>query len=357
MKKSTITKLCAAIALFGVNAMSFAQTTTSFSYTGSTQTYTVAAGVSYLIIDMEGATGGFGQLNGIGGAGARLQCVMAVTPGSVLEVNVGGQGDTFLMSTVRLGGFNGGGDGNNYGAGGGGGTDIRMGGTGLANRVAVAGGGGGGGYNCGSQYGGCGGLNGGNGIQCSMADATGGTQFAGGLPGWGTPAAGPGTLGAGGDCSLGAYGGAGGGGGYYGGGGGGQYSGGGGGSSYADTMYCTTIIIDSNVNTTGHGRMMIRDSIVASTLGVASVNDNASMSIYPNPGNGLLNIKWQGQQTGMADVVVADMTGRVVFRSKLNMKVASAEQQLDMKGLGNGMYMINVKSPTINYSSKLMIQQ
>ncbi len=358
MKKSTITKLCAAIALFGVNATSFAQTTTSFSYTGSPQTYTVAAGVSYLIVDMEGATGGQPNGSGVGGAGGRLRCMIAVTPGSVLQVNVAGKGDDFLVLTTRAGGFNGGGDGYSYGAGGGGASDLRMGGTALVNRVAVAAGGGGGGFNCANEDGGCGGgLTGGNGKTCGTDDGMGGTQTAGGAGGGTSPTGMAGVLGVGGDCATSAYGGGGGGGGYYGGGGGSQYGGGGGGSSYADTTVCTAIVLDSCYNTTGNGRMMIRDSVVASTLGVASVNGNGSMSVYPNPSNGTLNIKWQGQQASIADVVVADMTGRVVFKTKLNITVAAAAQQVDMKRLDNGMYMISVKSPTINYSSKLMIQK
>ena len=67
-----------------------------------------------------------------------------MTPGQVLNLFVGGQAPDVGNVTPAPGGFNGGGDGGQYGAVGGGATDVRVGGTALADRVAVAGGGGGG---------------------------------------------------------------------------------------------------------------------------------------------------------------------------------------------------------------------
>lgn len=75
--------------------------------------------------------------------------------------------------------FNGGGSGCNDPStcsGGGGASDVRKGGSGLANRVIVAGGGGGAEFSCGNQGGGAGGgLVGSNGLggDCSVGDATG----------------------------------------------------------------------------------------------------------------------------------------------------------------------------------------
>ena len=73
---------------------------------------------------------------------------------------MGGQGSVTSGTSGTPGGWNGGGlGGSGYGASGGGATDIRIGGTSLANRVIVAGGGGGGTYVAGS--GGAGGSGGG----------------------------------------------------------------------------------------------------------------------------------------------------------------------------------------------------
>lgn len=189
-------------------------TAVTFNSTGQPQTYTVPAGATVLTVDATGASGG-----GSGGLGARVQATLAVTPGEVLTLYVGGAG-----SSSGAGGYNGGGNGSRdqlQGSGGGGASDVRRSATApstsLAERLLVAAGGGGGSFGGGGGGGAPNGLNGGS---------------SGGLPGQGATqlAAGSGgALGQGGGASGS---GGGGGGGYYGGGGGGFLSGGGGGSSW-----------------------------------------------------------------------------------------------------------------------------
>ncbi len=206
--------------------------TETFYYTGSPQNWTVPTGVTYAKIECWGAEGGdHGPDEGEGG-----YCYghTELTPGEILGVYVGGQGGlssggysagNYLAGS---GGWNGGGDaGTQYAGGGGGGTDVRRGGSGLANRIIVAGGGGGSGEN--GDAGNGGGLTGGAGED----GAGGGTQTAGGTGG----GAEAGSLGLGGH---GLSDGGGGGGGYYGGAGDqgdwGNDGGGGGGSSYYGSM-------------------------------------------------------------------------------------------------------------------------
>lgn len=238
-------------------------TTQSFTTAGS-HSFTVPIDVTSIVVDMAGGQGGNAAASG--GNGGRVQTTIAVTPGESLQINVGGS----IASTS--GGTNGGGTGGTggptNGRGGGGASDIRQGGTALANRIVVAGGGGGaGGLGLASLPGGAGGAGGqigssGVGVSnnpgTSSQGGNGGTASAGGAGGKGGTfpggtAGGNGTngqLGIGGNGGAGGSlqggGGGGGGGGYYGGGGGGGGSvtddggtafggaGGGGGSSYSN---------------------------------------------------------------------------------------------------------------------------
>jgi len=201
----------------------------SFAYTGAPQTYTVPANVYSLQVDAAGASGGSGTIGSspnVGGAGARVQAMLPVTPGQVLTVYVGGGGtynDTF--NGQAPGGYNGGGLSGNGGSGGGA-TDLRSGSAQLGDRLLVAGGGGGGGYlGIGSQGGAGGAPNGGNGTNNAATAGGGATQTAGGSN---SVNSNMGKLGQGGNQTAT---GGGGGGGYYGGGAGayGGYAGGGGG--------------------------------------------------------------------------------------------------------------------------------
>jgi PKD repeat protein len=209
-----------------------------------TYSYTVPAGVTSLTVDVRGARGGNAWSSG--GLGGRVTGTVPVTPGQTIQVNVGAAGQGFAQNNCNCtiwtasSSFNGGGIGRgrdgccgNWGVGAGGGaSDLRIGGTGLSNRIVVAGGGGGAGgqsSNGGFNGGQGGGLTGGNGS--GFNPGSGGTPSTGG-----SSSTQSGSFGIGGDGNISNWGrgGGGGGGGWYGGGGGWDGGGGGGGSSYTD---------------------------------------------------------------------------------------------------------------------------
>lgn len=230
----------------------------TINYTnGSVQTWTVPACVTSITVTLNGAQGGQGGTGStyysVGGLGGKVVGTYNTTGGTVLNIYVGGRGQNQQSSTYGLGGYNGGGyggyDGGSFiGGGGGGATDIRVGGTALANRIAVAGGGGGGGDNYSTaNY-----DNGGGGGSTTSANGAGydGTTQGDGYCGLGaTTGVGGnsasncgvntnGSLGLGGNAlATGAESGGGGGGGYYG-GGAGCYAGGG--SNYTGGLTTVT---------------------------------------------------------------------------------------------------------------------
>jgi hypothetical protein len=260
--------------LFGSSA--FAQQKVEFEYTGKFQTYKVPEGVTTIKVELTGAGGGNSSWERgrypekyRPGKGGKLTATYPVNPGETVYVFVGGQGDNATDEYQGKGGFNGGGDGNNTGdygpycgGGGGGASDIRIGGSGLDNRVLVAGGGGGAGSNYpdGGDHGGNGG---GEKAKDGMADGKtdhescgrGATQTAGGKGGqWPSYLRGEkGKFGRGGHAPDSTAGG-GGGGGYYG-GGAGSWSGGGGGSSFAGPD-ATDVKHEQGVNA-GNGKITI----------------------------------------------------------------------------------------------------
>jgi hypothetical protein len=258
-----------------VNVTAVPSGSTTFNYNGSYQTFTVPTCISSLTIDMAGAAGGAGTAYaGVGGLGGRMQGTYSVAAGTVLEVYVGGKGNS-TSSTSNVGGYNGGAPAlitTYYVGTGGGASDIRVSPYGLGQRVIVAGGGGGASYNYDSSNdngGAGGGLTGGAGPGPSgTGDGAGGTQTGGGAnatyDGWSTVSGGGG-LGVGGTSNCSEPGssptdyagdGGGGGGGYYG-GGGGCWEGGGGGSSYASSAVTVTGDTQGYSAATGNGYVTI----------------------------------------------------------------------------------------------------
>src|SRR6218665_1215922 len=112
----------------------------TFYFTGSMQTFVVPNCAGNVTITAYGAEG-VGADGFAPGTGGIARGVLAVTPGQSLNLFIGGQN-----------GYNGGGLGKGI-SNGGGATDVRVGGTALANRIIVAGGGGGAGgdsWQCGN---------------------------------------------------------------------------------------------------------------------------------------------------------------------------------------------------------------
>jgi hypothetical protein len=267
----------------------------TFNYTGKGQRFIVAAGVTQVTVDADGAAGGSATYSPVGGLGGRVYAVVPVQPNEPLYVRVGG------TANGTNGGYNGGGNGEfiqsyDGGSGGGGGaSDVREGGTSLSDRIVVAGGGAGSGYHGYSNDGGSGGpggtRTGGKGIKGQYGEA--GSGGNGGAPNHGGKggkrgdgcdyqhcnlhgqAGQRGAFGIGGDgggnscpsCFPGG-GGGGGGGGWYGGGGGGSGvssttdtgagGGGGGGSSYAEPSAIGVRMYRGWKDASGNGVVTIR---------------------------------------------------------------------------------------------------
>jgi hypothetical protein len=214
--------------------------TVSFGFTGSEQTLPIPAGITSVHVVAVGGRGGTGTGNvAPGGFGARVGADLAVTPGQILFIEVGGNGGNGLGFLGGDGGFNGGGgesvaseSSGSGGGGGGGASDVRLisraqGGT-LDSRLLIAGGGGGSG---GAGFGAAG-------AAAGQDAAAGGGSEGGGGGTRGTASAGgkgqsyQGTNGSAGSGGDGGYSEQKAGGGGGGGGGGGLFGGGGGGGSH-----------------------------------------------------------------------------------------------------------------------------
>jgi hypothetical protein len=254
--------------------------TCTFGPTGSEDTFVVPEGVGIIHVVATGAPGAVGRGGASAGRGATVSGDLAVSPGQMLYVNVGGKptgGGSCFPSVACNGGFNGGGGGGGSGGGGGGASDVRtVSRSGepletLESRLIVAGGGGGGGEgaNCTDVVssrdlvggaGGNAGSDGGNGPTCDNIAGGGGGQAGGLFAGTGgSPDGQDGLIGQGGDggAGVGAAGG-GGGGGDFGGGGGGMggfdlpiispAGGGGGGSNLVPQGGSATLAKDTTVD-------------------------------------------------------------------------------------------------------------
>jgi hypothetical protein len=86
-------------------------------------------------------------------------------------------------------------------------------------------------------------------------------------------------------------------------------------------------------------------------------SSSSSVLVFPNPSNGKVNMQWNAATTEKATVTLSDVTGRQVFSTTVNMNQGVGTTELDLSAMTNGLYIISVKSASLNYNNKLDIQK
>jgi hypothetical protein len=77
---------------------------------------------------------------------------------------------------------------------------------------------------------------------------------------------------------------------------------------------------------------------------------NMGLLIYPNPSNGLINIKTTGPMIKPLEIEIIDITGSVVCRK------SGYIEQIDLSGYHKGIYLLKIKMDEKVYSNKVIIQ-
>ncbi len=333
--------------------------TAMFRYTGGVQTFTVPEGVTNIHVEMAGASGGKSYRKtfsyGNPGLGGKLETLLKVTPGQLLDIYVGGIGYNATTASAGRGGFNGGANGGlmkgEYAGGGGGGaTDIRASNGSLKSRLLVAGGGGASGkFGAGGN---------GGGLQGAQAfgegeTATGGSQKGGGAGGsfYNTYFAENGRFGHGGSSSAGTTGG-GGGGGWYG-GGGGALGDGAGGSNYA--FAGAKDVTHTQGTNEGYGYVTISWSKQeVSAKSPVTTLATTQLHIFPNPTEGEFSVQIPDGKKGKAEVWLMLSNGATVEKYTLWLTGKNDVLHLSIPGKVPGIYLVKVVTANAKFIARVL---
>jgi PKD repeat protein len=82
---------------------------------------------------------------------------------------------------------------------------------------------------------------------------------------------------------------------------------------------------------------------------------NASVSVYPNPGDGHFTLSLDVKEYGIYQVRVTDLTGRVILTEQIT-SGGAAGHEMDLSGFGQGMYLLDVTGPQGNAVKKLFVE-
>ena len=87
------------------------------------------------------------------------------------------------------------------------------------------------------------------------------------------------------------------------------------------------------------------------TLAVDYFNNPELFRVYPNPSNGLFNIRIN-QYVGKVTIEVVDLNGRLVYSQ--NNTDFNVEKAIDMSQFQSGMYIVKVNNNQVNFSQKIV---
>jgi hypothetical protein len=71
-----------------------------------------------------------------------------------------------------------------------------------------------------------------------------------------------------------------------------------------------------------------------------SASNSISINLYPNPNNGNFILSYQLKENKEAELMVEDVTGKLIYQTKLN--TASTSMDINLKNIRNGIYFVKV---------------
>ncbi|MFI5218738.1 MAG: T9SS type A sorting domain-containing protein [Bacteroidia bacterium] len=107
-------------------------------------------------------------------------------------------------------------------------------------------------------------------------------------------------------------------------------------------------------NTNHGGNNLYIDDIGNSTVGISENIDGASINIYPNPTNGLLNVSTQFENPEQMQIIVTNALGQMVFSSAP--KITSGElSTIDLSNEPNGIYFLELRTSGGRFVRKISL--
>jgi hypothetical protein len=84
-------------------------------------------------------------------------------------------------------------------------------------------------------------------------------------------------------------------------------------------------------------------------------DEGAGMSFYPNPANNVLNVELFSEFNEASEVLIIDMSGKVVVRKSMELTEGVNTFEIDLGDCANGMYMLTITSENMRETTRISI--
>lgn len=103
-----------------------------------------------------------------------------------------------------------------------------------------------------------------------------------------------------------------------------------------------------------NGDMTFNQELVSATS-IAENTPNADLVLYPNPANGGRTRLVLDRAVTNADLTVLDMSGKVVMEQRISGSGALSLVEMDLNGLGQGLYLVRLQAENGSATARLII--
>ena len=128
--------------------------------------------------------------------------------------------------------------------------------------------------------------------------------------------------------------------------------------NYLTTPYASITLTSGSPSFTGGAFIQhtISKTITPVTEAVQNHLSISSIAVFPNPIGGKLTIQWTKKTAEKVTIIISDLTGRDVYNATINMNEGTGSYGIDLSGFSNGLYIVKIKSASLNYDTKIEIQ-
>lgn len=110
-------------------------------------------------------------------------------------------------------------------------------------------------------------------------------------------------------------------------------------------------------DTTGCIDDTTKQIVVVLETGTHELNDDISISIFPNPTSGQFMIEANSRAIpGQINIVVRDMPGKIIYREEIKLQHGSWSHAVDLSNKAKGIYIVEVHTETMSCQRKITIE-
>jgi hypothetical protein len=85
-------------------------------------------------------------------------------------------------------------------------------------------------------------------------------------------------------------------------------------------------------------------------------NPTADLTVYPNPNKGNFALSFNANEDGQAEILVMDVTGRIVYRQTVNVSAGINELPIELVNVTSGLYSLRFRIGTVEQTSKIIVE-